>query len=345
MKRTVAILLLALAWLAAFPRRSPAPLVYRPGVGWTYESPATKGQWRKTRAKEQYQFALDAFQGGDYKLAAKAARYCVDTWPLSDYAPDAQYLLGRCYEARERFEKAFKEYQKLIEKHPKYDKYEEVLLRQFEIANRFLAGRRFRLWGLFPLYRSMEKTVEMYVNVIGNGPYSRIAPLAQLNIGVAREKQKDYVLAVDAYSKAADLYHDKPLYAAEALYREAMAWYKQAKTSEYDQSAASQAIGRFTDFSILYPSDPRVEEVRRLILQLKEEQAKGALRIARFYEKRRKILAARIYYNEVIAKAPDSEFAKTARERLAALKAPQVASPEKPAPEGAGNEAASEKKP
>ncbi len=38
----------------------------------------------------------------------------------------------------------------------------------------------------------------------------------------------------------------------------AQAYTKQARTAEYDQSVAGQAISAYTDFMTLYPDDPRV---------------------------------------------------------------------------------------
>ena len=130
-------------------------------------------------------------------------------WPLSDYAPQAQYLLARCLEERGQDEQAFKAYQALLEKYPKAINYEEVLQRQYEIANRYLDGKWFRLWGYVPFFPSMDKTSEMYEKVIKNGPYSEVAPQAQMSIGAAREKQSNYPQAVKAYEKAADVYHDQ----------------------------------------------------------------------------------------------------------------------------------------
>ncbi|MCB1125301.1 MAG: outer membrane protein assembly factor BamD [Verrucomicrobiae bacterium] len=323
MKRAAALLLATVLGLLLLPVRTPAPLVYVPGEGWTYETPGS-AKWQRARAEDQLKVARDAYDEGRFKLATKAAKRVVSRWPNSDFAPDAQYLVGQSYELRTRDERAFKEYQKLVERYPKYDQFDTVLVHQFEIANRFLAGQKFRLWGLIRLYRSMEKTAEMYSKIIRNGQYSRIAPQAQLNIGVAREKQKDYYLAVRAYEKAADLYADNPVMAPEALYRAGMAWYKQAKTSEYDQSAAGSAIDTFTDFIILYPADPRVPELRDYIASMKEEQARGALRIARYYDKRHKLDGAKVYYNEVLRLDSTSEYAETARQRLAALKAKEA---------------------
>ena len=44
---------------------------------------------------------------------------------------------------------------------------------------------------------------------------------------------------------------------------------KQAKTAEYDQSTAADAIATFTDFMTLYPDDPRVKDAQNIIDQLK----------------------------------------------------------------------------
>ena len=103
-----------------FPFRSPAPLVYRPGEGWSYESPSGKeAEWRKLRAKDQLDVAQAAFDKKDYKLAMKAALRVVTVWPLSDYAPQAQYLVGRCLRAAPAGSKAFKAYDQLLGKYPK----------------------------------------------------------------------------------------------------------------------------------------------------------------------------------------------------------------------------------
>jgi hypothetical protein len=44
----------------AFPYRSPAPLVFRPGEGWSYEKPGETGAWVRTRAKDQLEVAQQA---------------------------------------------------------------------------------------------------------------------------------------------------------------------------------------------------------------------------------------------------------------------------------------------
>jgi outer membrane protein assembly factor BamD len=246
----------------------------------------------------------------------------VKVFPLSDYAPQAQYLVAQCYEAKGMDERAFKEYQNVIDKQPKFVDCDKVLERQYQIANRFLAGEWFRLWNYIPFFPSMEKTADMYDKIVKSAPFSDVAPQAQMNIGAAREKQKNYPDAAKAYETAADRYHDRGQVAADAMFREGLAYQKQAETAEYDQSTAGQAIATFTDFMTLYPDDPRVPQAQKIIASLRTEQARGNFTIGQYYETQKKWYSARIYYNQVVyllLADPNSTYATQARVRIEAL--------------------------
>jgi outer membrane assembly lipoprotein YfiO len=318
MNRRFVCLFFLSTFVILFPFHSPAPFIYTPGEGWIYEPVGSEGKWQRPRAKDQLIVAQDALDKKDYSLALKAARRVVKVWPLSDHAPQAQYIVGRCYEANGQDERAFKAYQTLLEKYPRSVTYDEVLQRQFDIANRFLAGEWFKLWGYIPFFPSMEKTAGLYEKIVKNGPYSDIAPGAQMKIGEAREKQSNYPEAVKAYERAADRYNDRPKIAADALFNQGMAYNKQAATAEYDQNTAAQAIATFTDFMTLFPNDPRVPEAQRMITALRTEQARGNFEIAKFYEKNKKWGAAKVYYNEV-QRDPDSPFTAESLRRIELL--------------------------
>src|SRR5258708_20871356 len=116
MKRWFMCCSLVAVLVLGFPYRSPAPLIYRAGEGWTYEPVGGEGKWQRTRAKDQLEVAQAAFDSKDYSLAMKAAKRILspDGWTLSDYAPRAEYMLGSCYEEKQQYEYAFKAYQKLL---------------------------------------------------------------------------------------------------------------------------------------------------------------------------------------------------------------------------------------
>jgi len=321
--------ILLLAAMVLLPSRCPAPLVFVPGEGWYYESVGSSASWQRPRAKEQLEVAEQAFTNKNYTVTMHAAHRILRVWPLSDYAPRAAYLTGRCFELEHKDEAAFNAYQDIITKYPKSGQFNEVLWRQYEIANRFLAGEWFKLWNLIPLYPSMDETAKLYGKIVDSGPYSEVAPHAQLRVGAAREKQHDYAQAVKAYDTAADRYNDQPTIAADAMYRSGLAWEKQADTAEYDQGAAAQAISAYTDFMTFYPDDPRVAEAQKAIAKLKIEQVQGNFEIAKYYEKGHKWAGAIVYYNSVLQLDPNSPLAAQARQRIDVLKPRLATAPAK----------------
>jgi outer membrane protein assembly factor BamD len=327
MNRRFVFLFVVAAGVALFPFCSPAPLTYTPGEGWYYEPFGGTAGWQRTRAKDQLDAAEQAFKGHDYSLALRAANRVVRVWPLSDYAPRAKYLVGRCLEANGKDEMAFNAYQVIIEQYPKSSEYEDVLWRQYAIASRFLGGEWPKLWGYIPYPLSMDQPADMFDKIVKNGPYSGVAPHAQLRIGAAREKQKNYPAAVKAYEVAADRYQNQPVIVADALYREGISYTKEAETAEYDQNTAAQAIAAFTDFITFYPDDRRVPQAQRIITALKSQQEQGNFQIAKFYEGSKKWDGAVIYYNEVLQLDPNSRYAALARQRIEVLKPRLQASP------------------
>jgi len=109
-------------------------------------------------AKDQLDVAEAAFNKGDYKITLHAAHRILRVWPLSDYAPRAEYSGGALLEERGRDEAAFNAYQTIITKYPRSDSFNDILWREYAIANRFLGGEWFRLWNVIPLYPSMDQT-------------------------------------------------------------------------------------------------------------------------------------------------------------------------------------------
>jgi outer membrane protein assembly factor BamD len=327
MNRRFILLFIATAFVLLLPFRSPAPLIYAPGEGWYYEPAGASGKWTRTRAKEQLEVAEEAFKNKDYSTTLHAGYRILKVWPLSDYAPRAQYLIARCLEMEHRDEAAFDKYQDLLKKYPRTDSYDEILWRQYEIANRFYGGQFFRIfWGYLPLYTSMSETAKMYGKIVDNGPYSAVAPHAQLQMGAAREKDKDYDGAVKAYETAADRYHNQPVIAADAMYRWAIAYQKQSTKAEYDQGKAGMAIAAYTDFITIFPDDKRVPEAQKAIVSLKAEQVRGSFVVAQFYENSKTLSTSQrrngaiVYYNEVLQLNPNSPYAAQARQRIEALK-------------------------
>ena len=296
------------------PVESPAPLIWTRGEGWSWEH---QGVPTATNPAEQLKIGQDFQARKAYRSAIPAYRRVIARWPLSSSTPDARMGLAECYGAIGYHYKAFQTYQEMLKKHPSTSRFDEVLQREFEIGNLFLAGERQKAWGIrwFP---SLERAEEVYEATVKNGPYSPVAIEAQFRIGLVYEKERDYLSAVHAYEKLLERYPKHPL-AEAAQFQIGWEYKKESARAEYDQNAANQAIAAFTDFIYRYPQSDKVGTAEKYRTELKGEQARGLFHIGQFYEKNHYYKSALIYYNDVIEKNPESDWATQAKLKVVAL--------------------------
>ncbi len=314
-KRTALLLGLIVTFCVILPTDCPAPLVWRKGEGWAYER---HGITTAKNPKEQLELAQALQKKKQYGDAITAYRRLIRRWPTAFAVEEGRLGLAESLSAVGYHYKAYIEYQNLITKHPNSPHFETALQRQFEIGNRFLAGERHKVLGL-KIFPSLEKAIDIFEQVVKNAPYGKYGPQAQFQLGQAYEKQKEYVTAVHAYEKILERNPDDPM-AEKAQFQIGLAYRKEAARAEYDQNAANQAITAFTDYTTRYPRTENVAKAEQYRVALKTEQSKGLFRVAQFYEKNKNYKAALIYYNEVIAQNPKSDWAANAQKKILQLK-------------------------
>lgn len=303
---------------------------YFPGVGWRYIKPGVQGELMEKSPREKLKIAQEAYEKKDYDLTLFAAQLIVEERPDGESAPHAHYLIALALEANKFDEDAFREYQKLLDRFPTFEKRDEAARRQLAIADRHLDGQWYRwrpqtLWlqfaGLYlPMRNSMDGTAKLYEQIVTNAPYADNAVEAQLKIGRAYEKSATgwinnddgYNQAIRAYEQLTDRYgklrfdsdtagpRKSDDLVAQARFSIGGAYHKQSGGGEYDQSLAGKAIESYEIFKALHPKDAnRTKQAQEEIDQMKLEQARGARVTAEFYEKQQKWVAAQIYHSRV----------------------------------------------
>src|SRR5271156_2299188 len=238
--RPFLIALLALGFITSLAH---ATLVWRPGEGWSDESGSDVSA---SSSRDQLELAHKLEAQGQRDSALKAYKGLLRRWPLSFFAPEAQFRVGKILEDEGDFYNAFQAFQKMVTKYPSSDYFEQALDEQYRIANLYLAGEPQRIWKI-PVGPSMERTVEMYERIIKNAPYGTYAPQCQFNIGLARENQRKYDDAVDAYQKVLDNYPTSSV-ASNAQYQIGYAWLRASQSGDYDMGAAQKAVYAFQDY-------------------------------------------------------------------------------------------------
>jgi len=313
---------------------SRAELVWRPGEGWSDES---GGDVSASSSRDQLDVAHKLEAQGQRDAALRAYKALLRRWPLSFFAPEAQYRCGKILEDQGDFYNAFQAFQKMVTKYPSSDYFSQALNEQYRIANLFLAGEPQRIWKI-PVGPSMQRTIEMYQRIIKNAPYGDYAPQCQFNIGIADEKQRKFTDAVDAYQLVLDNYPTSSV-AANAQYQIGYAWMKSSISGDYDMGAAKKAVDAFQDYLVRYPNSDKAVQAQENIRRLGQKQTQGAFDIAKFYETQHQTRAAFIYYNEVLREDPNSEQAMQAKKRIADLRPMVEAMPGGLGPDGSGNPA------
>lgn len=314
MRKTPSLLFLFSILFFYFVPSSPAPVIFRPGEGWEVEGQDTVEE----NSTKQLEKGIKFEKAEKYEDAYHTYRSLVKTWPLSPNSPEAQYRAATMLYKLYDFQRAYKEFQKCVEAYPDSEHFNETLKYQYDIACLFLLGERQKLWKI-PTLPSMDKAVEMFEQVIKNGPYSQVAPLAQLKIGFAREKQHQWENAVKAYQDLIRKYPKSDL-ADDAQFQIGYAYMMASKEADYDQTFTNRSITGFQDYITKYPNSEKIEQANENLDKLKQEQARGIMKIAEFYDANKRYESALIYYNLVIQRFPKSEIAKRASIRADALK-------------------------
>jgi outer membrane protein assembly factor BamD len=132
-----------------------------------------------------------------------------------------------------KLQRAFSEYQALVERYPRSPDFESALEAQYGIGKAYLDGRRVDVFGV-PTLPSMTKAQEMFQKIVINAPYSRIAPLAQYGIGQALEKGGSIAATVNAYQQVVDRYPNSDV-ADQAMYQIGYVYLQASRNTGYER--------------------------------------------------------------------------------------------------------------
>lgn len=270
----------------------------------------------KTTPKEQFEFAKLFYDQKKYEDARREFKRLIKSYPKSFEASESQYYLGLIEEALDNLYEAFQAYQKVIDKYPFSERIQEIVEREYNIAEKFITG--YKPKGLKLSLPVEDPAIEILTKVIENSTYGTLAPKAEYKLGLVLKGLLRYYEAEDAFNKVISNYPNSE-WVEPAKYQIASCRAAISKGPEYDQGAAKEAKEKFEEFVRENPSAVLSKEAEKNIDQLKEKEAKANYDIGRFYEKQKAYQAAKVYYNAVIENNPKSIWAANSLERLRIL--------------------------
>ena len=313
MVRRIPLLILFVATVGVSLAAAPpafAGWVWSPQTGWVGPTGAVKDT-----PEEQLAFALGLFERHDYDRAAKEFKKLLRAYKASREAAESQYYLGRCSEEQGDYYRAFLDYRKTTQVYPSSKRFDEVLEREFQIGNYFLAGKRRKLFGTPVLIPARDKAVEVFQALVDDGPFSRFGPMAQYKLGLAYLGLQEYEQAVAALEQVASRYPDSDL-VDDARFQITQASLKGTFRAGYDQSPTDLAIKGLDAFQREYATSALAPEAASRLKELVNRRAQHEYLVGRFYEQRHRPQAAILYYENLVQRFPQSPWAAQAATRV-----------------------------
>ncbi len=270
----------------------------------------------KANPSEQFKYAQELFDGKSYDKARAEFEKLIKNFGRSKEAAEAQYFIGLCFEALKKPYEAFKAYDKVIKKYPFSERTEEIVERQYLIADKLFKTTRSKV--IEAVAGRDYNVVEILRAVVNNAPYGKYAPIAQYKLGLFYKSVAMFPEAKEEFEKVVNEYPQSQWVKA-AKYQIALSDSESSLKPGYDQSSTRSAVKEFAEFVKSYPDAELSADAQKEMRQLRNKEAENNFNIAGFYQKLKKTEPAKIYYKHVIVDYSDTIWANKSLEELEAM--------------------------
>jgi len=267
----------------------------------------------KDSPKEQFAYAKSFYDIKKYEEAKRELRKLLKAYPKSFEASESQYYLGLVEEEQGNLYEAYLSYQRTIDKYPFSERIQEIIQREYDIGEKFMAGYKRKAMGI--VLPVENPAIEIFTKVVENSTYGPLAAKAQYKLALVLKGLLRYYEAEDEFSKLISRYPDSEWVAA-AQFQIAACRAALSKSPAYDQGATQEAKEKFEEFVKEHPDAVLSIDAEKNISQLREKEAASSFIAGSFYEQQGLKESAKIYYNDIINNYPESSWVPKVMERL-----------------------------
>jgi len=277
--------------------------------------------WRRPAQQtpaEQLAYAQAQEAEGHGKKAERHYNVLVHRWHQSEEAPVAQFAYARLLYERGRYERAFREFQYMVQFFSGHFDYNIVLDYQFRIGNHIL-GKRWATFGVFRGFESPERALPLLEAIVDNAPNWEKTPAIRLTIAMVYENDGEHDSAIKAYEAVIQA-HPGRTEAQTAAYRQATCLADLSDKSQRDERSCRDALSALASFQAAYPQSEHRADVQARLDSLKVRLEEMHYQRALYYDKiEKRPSAALVSYREFLKRFPASDRAPAILERIAEL--------------------------
>lgn len=269
---------------------------------------------------EAFQYHLDHKRYKDAEQVLSAIRLEYPQMLALDLAP---LLKAEDYLTRNKWLRAAKVYEGLLEDFPDSPLKDPTLKRLFKIGSAYLNGRRKSVLRVFHPHAYAEgvEILEVVTNEVGLEDPNGMGLRAAKAVAVSHEKRVQYEEAYLKWLEISTVWQSGEL-GEQALL--GMAKNKRAvynarppkRRALFDGTSLKTSRSYYDKFGVLFPEKAEELGIAEVIAEIDEQIAHKELSIGRYYRRTGKKQAANIYFDMIITNWPDTEAAQEARTRV-----------------------------
>lgn len=269
-------------------------------------------------AEKHFAFAEQLLNEHKWKEAQAHLIPIVEYFPEFAHYNNSVYYLAYCYYIQADLDLSNRYLSQYLGLKGDLPFFEKALQLKFQIAEMYRTNRHRHLFArkwLPTLFGSKDAAMAIYDEVIASLSNKEIAIQALFQKGIILKKRKEFEESVEVFKTLARRYEVHEL-AEQSFLQISEVYLARSLHESQNPDLLDLAQLNFVAFQKAFPSSPLRDQVLGNVLAMKEEFAKSLYATARFYQRKTKHQAARIYFDELLTKFPDTEVAKNCREKV-----------------------------
>jgi outer membrane protein assembly factor BamD (BamD/ComL family) len=276
---------------------------------------------QQASVQDYYSLLKLAYEEKDFVALFNYCEIVVSEFPNTPFSDEARYFQALGYYNVKDLSNAnegFTNYLKLSEA-PKH--FEEALSYKFKIAEKYRNGalrRMFHFKKAPKIAPAKEDAIEIYDEIISSLPHHDLSARSLYGKGLLQIKFEDFREAIETFQILVKRF-SKHECSIEAFVEIAKTYLKECQLKNLNPELIALAELNLKRFNDQFPSEQKIKEVDAILLKIKELFAQNLFNTGKFFERRKKIDAAIIYYKKIISSFPKTETAQICRKRLQKL--------------------------
>jgi outer membrane assembly lipoprotein YfiO len=284
---------------------------------------ALKSPQREQIAEEIFRQAEQAQTQGYIAEAVKEYQIICKKYAETDIAPQAHHIMGRLYIQAGQYAKGIEHFQFIAHNYTQYERYDDVVKEQFEVAEMFMQGREKHRFKFLPWGKDISTAIAFFQGVTSMAPSTDYAPRALFCTAQLEFEDNHKVKAIEALDRLIEDYPGHRLI-PEAYLLKGDIYLSLVYSPQNDQGATQKAIQCYENFLILFEKShllPKlIQRARDSLRHAQELFAQSRLVLGDFFLYKRHYGAGAIqFYNEAQLIAPSTDIAMQANGRIESI--------------------------